>query len=218
MLGPGHYAFWKTPHTVQFAVYDITEFRFEHPRLQAILQHAEATRWLDGVFVDAHEQVLLYRDGTLVETLRQGLFVYWRGNGKVTWKTVDLREQVADVAGQEIMTADKVTLRLNALVSYRITDALRSVLEVDGAEQALYRAAQLALREAVGAKELDALLQAKDALGGELAERIAPRANELGLTLVSAGVKDIAWKPGDSSTFYALMTCSGAAGGAGAGG
>ncbi|HYC91206.1 MAG TPA: hypothetical protein VEO54_18445 [Thermoanaerobaculia bacterium] len=55
-----------------------------------------------------------------------------------------------------------------ALVGYRITDPLRSVMEVEGASQTLYRVAQLALREAVGAKELDVLLTGKEALAREL--------------------------------------------------
>jgi regulator of protease activity HflC (stomatin/prohibitin superfamily) len=104
---------------------------------------------------------------------------------------VDLRELFVDISGQEIMTADKVTLRLNALLTYRVVDPLRSVTAVDGSTQALYRAAQLALREAVGARELDALLAAKDSLGSEVAERIAHRAAELGMVIVSAGVRDV---------------------------
>jgi len=48
--------------------------------------------------------------------------VFWKGNGQVTWRVVDRREQTADVAGQEIMTRDKVTLRVNLVV----TDQLRT--------------------------------------------------------------------------------------------
>jgi hypothetical protein len=51
-----------------------------------------------------------------------------------------------DVGGQEIMTADKVTLRLNALVGYRVVAARQAVTASDDARQALYREAQLALR------------------------------------------------------------------------
>src|SRR4051812_45958823 len=121
VLGPGRHAFWKAPFAVQVAAYDVAAaFRFSHPRLAQILQHADAARWLDGVFVDAHEEVLLFRDGELLDVLRQGLHVFWKGTGKVAWKTIDRREQVADVAGQEIMTADKVTLRVNLLVTYQV--------------------------------------------------------------------------------------------------
>ena len=59
--------------------------------------------------------------------LGEGLHVFWKGTGKVKWKTVDRREQVADVAGQEIMTSDKVTLRVNLIVTFLVTDVIRAV-------------------------------------------------------------------------------------------
>src|SRR5207247_2199542 len=104
-------------------------------------------------------------DGTLTDTLRQGLHVFWKGAGKVAWKTVDRRELIADVAGQEIMTADKVTLRVNLLVTYQVADAQRAVTAVADFNQALYREAQLVLRAAVGGKTLDALLSDKESVG-----------------------------------------------------
>src|SRR5204863_533675 len=91
---------WKSPYAIQIALYDIGQFRFAHPRLQAILQHPEACKWLDGVFVDAHEDVLLYRDGVLIDTLRQGLHVFWKGTGKVAWKTIRRREETAAARSQ----------------------------------------------------------------------------------------------------------------------
>ncbi|HEY7116846.1 MAG TPA: slipin family protein [Tepidisphaeraceae bacterium] len=199
VLGPGRHAFWKTPYAIQIAVYDVNQFRFTHPRLQAILQHAEAVKHLDGVFVDAHEDVLLYRDGTLVETLRQGLHVFWRGTGKVTWKTVDRRELIADVAGQEIMTADKVTLRVNLLVTYQVADALKAVTAVADHAQALYRDAQLALRAAVGTRTLDALLSDKESVGGEVRNALGTRAGEYGVRVTAVGLRDIVL-PGDMKT------------------
>jgi regulator of protease activity HflC (stomatin/prohibitin superfamily) len=146
-----------------------------------------------------------FRDGADQATLAPGSYAFWKGVGKLKLYDVDLKEQVLDISGQEIMTADKVTLRLNALVAYRITDALRSVTEVDGAAQALYRATQLALREAVGAKDLDMLLVGKDALAIELAAMIAPRAAELGITVVTAGVRDIIL-PGDMKDLMNKVT------------
>jgi regulator of protease activity HflC (stomatin/prohibitin superfamily) len=199
VVGPGRHAFWKAPYAVQAAVYDVNDFRFAHPRLQAILQHPDATRWLDGVMVDAHEDVLLYRDGVLTEALRQGLHVFWKGTGKVTWKTIDRREQVADVAGQEIMTADKVTLRVNLLVTYQVADAQRAVAAVADYTQALYREAQLALRAAVGTKALDALLSDKESVGGEVRQALTARAAEMGVRVLGVGLRDIVL-PGDMKT------------------
>ncbi len=199
ILGPGRHAFWKTPYAIQIAAFDVSEFRFAHPRLQAILQHTDAVKWLDGVFVDAHEDVLLYRDGALVEALRQGLHVFWKGTGKVSWKTIDRREQVADVAGQEIMTADKVTLRVNLLVTYQVADAQRAVTAVADYTQALYREAQLVLRAAVGGKTLDALLGDKESVGGEVKNTLTARAAEMGVRVIGVGLRDIVL-PGDMKT------------------
>jgi regulator of protease activity HflC (stomatin/prohibitin superfamily) len=101
-----------------------------------------------------------------------------------------------DVAGQELMTADKVTLRLNAGVTYRIVDARQAVSATDDARQALYREAQLVLRAIVGARELDAFLGDKDAVGRELREQLADRARAVGLAVASAGIRDVIL-PGD---------------------
>lgn len=199
IVGPGRHAFWKSPYAIQIATYDVNEFTFAHPRLQAILQHPDATRWLNGVFVDAHEDVLLYRDGVLVQALREGLHVFWKGTGKVAWKTVDRREQVADVAGQEIMTADKVTLRVNLLVTYQVADAQRAVSSVADYTQALYREAQLVLRAAVGGKTLDALLADKESVGGEVKNTLTARAAEMGVRVIGVGLRDIVL-PGDMKT------------------
>ena len=81
---------------------------------------------------------------------------------------MDLREQVVDVAGQGIMTADKVTLRLNAVVTYKVADPLKAISTVEDHREALYREAQPALRAVMGTRELDALLGDKDAVAREL--------------------------------------------------
>src|SRR3954462_7178027 len=146
-----------------------------------------------------HEDVLLYRDGVLIDRLGQGLHVFWKGNGQIKWKSVDKREQTADVAGQEIITADKVTLRVNLVVTYQVADALRATQASTDYTQALYREAQLALRAAVGAKPLDALLADKESVGAEVREALTKRASELGISVKSVGLRDIIL-PGDMKT------------------
>lgn len=191
LLGRGRYAFWKTPYRVTVEVFDIDQFRFVHPRLDAVLALSSAAQHLDGVEVAAHERVLLFRNGELLTTLAPGRHVYWKQTGKVTWKSVDLREQLADVAGQEIMTHDKVTLRANLLVAYQVLDPVKAVTVVQDYPQALYRAAQLALRAAVGTRTLDALLADKESIGGEVRNALAPRAAAFGVAVREVGLRDI---------------------------
>jgi regulator of protease activity HflC (stomatin/prohibitin superfamily) len=69
------------------------------------------------------------------------------------------------------MMTGKVTLRMNAIVTYRVSDARTAVSVVDDVRQALYREAQLALRAVVGARELDAFLMEKDGVACELRMR-----------------------------------------------
>jgi regulator of protease activity HflC (stomatin/prohibitin superfamily) len=191
VLGPGLHAFWRGPRKLRVERFSTEQFRFEHAKIEAVLAHPGAARFLDGVRVEAHERVLLFREGELVDQLGPGMYVFWKNAGKITWKSLDLREQVADVAGQEIMTADKVTLRVNLVVTYRVTDPTKAVTEVGDHAQTLYREAQLALREAVGARNLDRLLADKDQVGAEVRNALAPRAAEFGVAVRSVGLRDI---------------------------
>jgi hypothetical protein len=209
----GLFVLWTTEHEVRVEVLDARPMQLVHADLPVIirsdlsvnLRSDRAGVLLETLNVEPGHAGLWFRDGAYQATLEPGTYAFWKGVGKLKLYDVDLRELVLDISGQDIMTADKVTLRLNALVTYRITDALRSVTEVDGAGQALYRAVQLALREAVSAKELDTLLVSKDTLTRELAEMIGPRAAELGITVVTTGIRDIIL-PGDMKDLMNRVT------------
>jgi regulator of protease activity HflC (stomatin/prohibitin superfamily) len=101
-----------------------------------------------------------------------------------------------DVAGQEIMTSDKVTLRLNALVCYRVADAVKSVSVVDDSTQAIYREAQLALRAVIGEYDLDALLTRKEQIADALEAAVRRRVADFGVTILNLGIRDVIL-PGD---------------------
>ena len=196
VLGPGRHAFWKRPHELDVETFKTADFKFEHPKIETVLGHHGAARVLEGVRVEAHERVLLFREGELIGQLGPGMHVFWKQAGKIAWKTADLREQVAEVSGQEIMTADKVTLRVNLIVSYQVTDVQKAVTVVSDFAAALYREAQLALREAVGTRPLDRLLADKDAVGSELRNALASSAAQFGVTVRGVGLRDIIL-PGD---------------------
>jgi regulator of protease activity HflC (stomatin/prohibitin superfamily) len=196
ILGPGRHAFWNRPYKIEVEIRDISEFMLDHPKREAIFSFPGGVAHFDVVRVPTHERAMLFRDGELVGPLDAGLHIFWKDAGKITCKSVDLREQVADVAGQEIMTADKVTLRVNLVVTYQVTDPMAAVTVVADHTQALYRDAQLALREAVGARSLDKLLTDKDAVGREVADAIAARSASFGVAVRGVGLRDIIL-PGD---------------------
>jgi regulator of protease activity HflC (stomatin/prohibitin superfamily) len=201
LSGPGKHAYWNTPAKVEIETFDITALKIDTPRLAQLIALPNASLFLEGVIVPEHEQALVFRDGKLLEVVGPGLHAYWKGNGKITWKAIDLREQVADVAGQEIISADKVSLRVNLLVTWQVTDVIASTSKAVDAAQTLYREAQLALRAAVGVRTLDTLLEAKDTVGREVRDMLASRTAELGLTIRSVGLKDIIL-PGDMKLLF----------------
>ncbi len=124
---------------------------------------------------------------------------FWKGLGALNVTLVDRRELTVDITGQEILTADKVTLRLNAQLVYRVVDAEKAVATSDDVRTVVYREAQLALRAAIGTRDLDTLLNEKDALAAEVTGAVRPRASEFGVEVVAVGVKDLIL-PGDMRT------------------
>jgi regulator of protease activity HflC (stomatin/prohibitin superfamily) len=196
LFGPGRHAFWNWPRPVTIEVFEVSQLRFTHPQLEAVLAQSEAKNYLEWVEVDPNVDALLIVNGEFAGRLAPGKHAFWKGAGRVRIVPVDRREQVSDVAGQEIMTSDKVTLRVNLLVSWQVVDAVKAVTTVSDYAQAIYREAQLVLRAAIGTRKLDDLLADKEAVGGEVRQSLAARAAELGVQVRSVGLKDIVL-PGD---------------------
>jgi regulator of protease activity HflC (stomatin/prohibitin superfamily) len=191
VLKPGVYALWTALREVRVDVIDARSALFEHEQLAAILALPGTAALFEPVAVEAGHVGLFFRDGRHVATLAPGAYALWKGVARAKVVAVDAREQVQDVAGQEIMTADKVTLRLNAVVTFKVADALRAVTAVDDFRQALYREAQLTLRAAIGARTLDMLLADKAAVARELDEGLRAAVASFGVELLSLGIRDV---------------------------
>ncbi len=193
ILPPGLYAYWTAFRdvVVQVVEADAQNIRFQHKDYQVIVRSAMADRVLDAVAVEQGQVGVLFQDGNYVETLPPGKYAFWKNVAKVALVPVDLRETMLDIGGQEIMTADKVTLRLNAVVTFRVTDAHKALSTTDDVRQALYRESQLALRAIIGSRELDQFLADKDAVAKELEVTVRQRVMSLGLEVVSLGIRDV---------------------------
>ena len=201
VLVPGLYAFWNSMKRVDVERIDARQVRFDNPKLAEVLALPRTASLLELVDVEAETVGLFYVNGVFQETLGPGRYAFWKGEGLVQVRHVDSREQVLDVVGQDIMTADKVTLRLNALLTYRVTEPRASVAAVSDYVQSIYREAQLALRAVVGTKTLDTLLEERDAVADELRGLVAPRLEANGLELVNLGIRDVIL-PGDMKVLF----------------
>jgi regulator of protease activity HflC (stomatin/prohibitin superfamily) len=146
------------------------------------------------ITIEQYEQGLLFKNGRFVEVLDPGR--YWKPFGGHRAVKVDLRNRMLTIQGQEMMTADKVTLRMNALVKFRVANPASAVLRVEEYVSQLYADAQLALRAEVASQTLDDLLASKAAMGPRVLRVLAPTAREYGIEILDLGLKDLIL-PGD---------------------
>ena len=130
-------------------------------------------------------------DGAIDCTLPPGRHAAFTVDHQVSIVSVDLRERIVAVQGQDILTKDKVSLRLNASMSYRVVDVMKLVQGAKNADEILYLTVQLALRQQVAQHTLDELLSERASLAEAIRPAAVERATALGLVLVDFGVKDI---------------------------
>ena len=205
ILPAGRFAYWTGQKNVRVEIVDSRNVRFEHEELKVIARSPLAQRVLDVCMIERDRAGVLFIDGRYIETLEPGLYAFWKGRSEAKVVEVDLRETMVDVGGQEIMTADKVTLRLNAVATYKIVDAKKTITQTDDVRQALYRETQLVLRSVIGARELDVFLTDKDAVAKEIEDAVRRRAGELGLAIASVGIRDVIL-PGDMKDLMNKVT------------
>jgi regulator of protease activity HflC (stomatin/prohibitin superfamily) len=194
--------FWEGATAINLELIDIKEnFKIPHP-LAAQLAYPSPTTLKTTSAIHTIEIFinfigLLFVDGELKETLTAGLHVFWKFGRNLKVEMMDLRMQALEVQGQEILTKDKVSLRVNLSANYRIIDPVKVRHELGESFLAyLYRTMQFALRQAISARPLDALLGDKDLLDNAIFNAVKTEIEQFGLNLQSVGVKDVIL-PGD---------------------
>ena len=160
------------------------------------LQRSSKTNFVSMIEVDEGKIGLVYIDGKLTDQLTAGVYGYWSSARKVTSKLIDMSRQSIDVAGQEILTRDRVTLRINIAAEYRVVDPVLAVTSVKLFDDALYRALQYAFRKTLGALTLDQILENKVSVDKEAADKVRTDMAAIGLEVTEIALKDVIL-PGD---------------------
>lgn len=150
-----------------------------------------ATKPIVDLTVTKDQEGLLYVDGKLIKRLSPGKHAYWQFNHDVELKTFDRRTQMLEISGQEILSKDRVSLRINLSASIKIRDTELVAQSVDKVDDYVYKTLQLALREAVGTKSLDDILLDKLYVNETVKELVVQQLDAIGVTLINVGVKDI---------------------------
>lgn len=206
VLAPGaRQLYWRGPIEVRVDRQDISR-EFELPKsLAKLLVRAKqplATAVAEAVTASEVPDTaigLLIVDGELMQVLQPGLHAFWKYQRALKIELVDRRVQAMEVAGQEILTRDKVSLRVNLTALWHVLDAVKARSALTNFVEFLYKELQFALRETVGSRTLDELLGDKGALDREIGGAVRPKVEEHGLAVHSVGVKDVIL-PGEMKT------------------
>jgi regulator of protease activity HflC (stomatin/prohibitin superfamily) len=145
---------------------------------------------------------LRYVDGRLTDVLEAGRYALpsatsrWRKPPAVEVVLVDMREREQTIKGQEILTSDKVALRVSILTQFRVVDPVAAIETVAAYEDRLYSDVQLAARRSLASMTLEAILTNRNQLSEDILRDLQGVAAGYGVQIVRADVKDIVF-PGN---------------------
>ncbi|WP_415715848.1 slipin family protein [Roseibium sp.] len=192
VLGPDErQVFWTDAGPWTWQVID-TEAEPELPqKLMRRLGDARQTQQFVIVPVTDGSVALLSIDGVMTRVLDAGIHAFWKAGRTVTQRVVDLKRQSLDVTGQEVLTLDRVTIRINLSADYRVVDPVKAATEVKDFTDTLYRALQLVFRKQLGALKLDLILERKGEVNAEATGKIKADMAEIGIEVSDIVLKDV---------------------------
>ena len=150
------------------------------------------------VFIKNTHRGLWYEDGVLVRTLDAGRHVIpgrtrlpVRRRARIEVILVDVRERELTIKGQEILTSDKVAIRVSIVVQFRVTDPAAAVERVAEYEDRLYSDVQLAARRSLASMTLEDILTNRTRLSEDILAEVLDTAAGYGVRIQRADVKDL---------------------------
>lgn len=159
---------------------------------------------IEIIIKDTHRG-LWYEDGVLQRTVEAGRYEYhrprprsllWARRPHIEVVMVDVRERELTIKGQEILTADKVAIRVSIIVHFRVTDPRAAVHEVERYEDRLYSDVQLAARRSLASMTLEEILTNRNRLSEDILRDVKETAARYGVAILRADVKDLVF-PGN---------------------
>ena len=144
--------------------------------------------WRKRVVVYDGREALLYRGGRFARTLKAG--THWVFGLNTHVQHIDVRELNVTIAGQEVLTADQLTLKVSAVLRYQIVNAEQAVRVAQNYLEQLHVAVQEALRAAVAAKKLEDLLAQREQIVEAMTAGVSEQAQRLGVKVLRLTLRD----------------------------
>ena len=139
--------------------------------------------------INQYERGVLFTMGRYVKTKEPGWRIVWPIFQSM--KKVDIRVKAVDVPDQEAITKDNISVKVNAVIYYKISDAAKAVIEVQDFYYAVSQLAQTTMRNAVGEVDLDKLLSSRDEVSERIKIVVDKASDPWGIKVESVELKDI---------------------------
>jgi regulator of protease activity HflC (stomatin/prohibitin superfamily) len=154
------------------------------------------------VTIFEYQKGLKYSRGRFAGSLGAGQ--YWVFPLFTSIVPVDVRPEFVTVMGQDVLSADGVTIKMSLAAEFEVVDPNQAINRNANFRSGLYLTLQMALRELVGNEKIDDLLQNRAAIGAKLLERVAAKGSEFGVKLKVVDVKDIMF-PGEMKKAFSQV-------------
>lgn len=151
--------------------------------------HVIFDRLIGVITIYDHQTGLRYNQGKFDKKLEAGKYYYFKPDSEIVVEDTRLRSLTAP--GQEILTKDNVNIKISMVMSWSVTDFLKSRNASQYYYTDLYDAFQMAIRQSVEEYELDELLANRNIAVEKIMEVLKPLAKDLGVEVKSVGVRDI---------------------------
>lgn len=196
-MGPdSRFVAWKDAGPWTFQIFDLSEGFTIDAALAKRIGLNRKSEHVSVYSVGEGQVGLLFVDGAFERKLEAGIHAFWSAGRMFQLKLVDLKRQTHDVSGQEVLTKDRVTLRVNITADYQVVDPVKAVMEVKDFSAALYLSLQLAFRKSLGAMTLDQVLAQKVSVDAEAADKVRKDMAAIGIEVSEIAIKDVIL-PGD---------------------
>lgn len=196
VLTPGRYAFWKSVVRYEHSLVNLNSYEIAEGIDRKLLQRSDVSVYVRVFVVESYEEGLMYVSGKFERKLGPGVYYFWKNEQPIAVQKADLRQQLMEISGQEILTKDKAALRINFYAQYRVTDIVKAIVETKDIAKQLYIQFQLAVREYVGTFTLDELLANKESVAPAILKDVAEKAAAMGAAVTDCGIRDVIL-PGD---------------------
>ncbi|MCB9383359.1 MAG: slipin family protein [Bryobacterales bacterium] len=197
VVGPGRRVlYWRAAVQVTYERIDVAAEPEVPARLVAPLARLGAASLAFHVLVEDGKRGLVHLDGRLIRELAPGAYAFWTAVAQPHVTVTELRRQTLEVTGQEILTADKVAVRVNVSVVFEVVNAAAARAGVTDVREHLYRTVQIAVRQYLGKRTLEEMLAEKTDLDAAVAETVRRDMEPLGVRVGVIALKDVVL-PGD---------------------